>query len=133
MRARTLVRSTSLMCGLLLTATLSGQTADFAQLPSRNFPVAGGNLFNQRYSTLTQVNKSTIATLGAAWMGRDAHTGTQFASLGGPGEPPKLPEGAETQPDLFTAIQQQLGLKLESTKTQVNVLVIDRIEKPSAN
>jgi glucose dehydrogenase len=56
------------MCGLLLTATLSGQTADFAQLPSRNFPVAGGNLFNQRYSMLTQVNKSTIATLGAAWM-----------------------------------------------------------------
>ena len=36
---------------------------------------------------------------------------TQFASPGGPGEPPKPPEGAETQPDLFTAIQQQLGLK----------------------
>ena len=56
---------------------------------------------------------------------------TQFAPLGGPGEPPKPP--AETQPDLFTAIQQQLGLKLESTRTQVDVLVIDKVEKPSEN
>jgi uncharacterized protein (TIGR03435 family) len=36
-------------------------------------------------------------------------------------------------PDLFTAIQQQLGLKLESTKAQVDVLVIDKVEKPSEN
>jgi uncharacterized protein (TIGR03435 family) len=36
-------------------------------------------------------------------------------------------------PDLFTAFQQQLGLKLESTKAPVDVLVIDRVEKPSAN
>ncbi len=68
MRARALVRSASLICGLLLTATPSGQTADFRQLPSRNFPVVGGNLFNQRYSTLTQITKSNIAKLGAAWM-----------------------------------------------------------------
>jgi uncharacterized protein (TIGR03435 family) len=58
---------------------------------------------------------------------------TQFASLGGPGEPPTPPAGAETQPDLFTAIQQQLGLKLESTKAQIDVLVIERVEKPSEN
>jgi uncharacterized protein (TIGR03435 family) len=58
---------------------------------------------------------------------------TQFASTRGPGEPPKPPEGAETQRDLFTAIQQQLGLKLESTKVQMGVLVIDKVEKPSEN
>jgi uncharacterized protein (TIGR03435 family) len=58
---------------------------------------------------------------------------TEFASLRGPGEPPKPPEGAKTQPDLFTAIQQQLGLKLESTKAQIDVLVIDKVEKPSEN
>ena len=58
---------------------------------------------------------------------------TQFAPPGGPGEPPKPPVGAETYPDLFTAIQQQLGLKLESARAQVDVLVIDRVEKPSEN
>ena len=34
-------------------------------------------------------------------------------------------------PSLFTAIQEQLGLKLESTKGPVRVLVIDHIEQPS--
>ena len=58
---------------------------------------------------------------------------TQFTPLGAPGEPPKPPEGAETQPDLFTAIQQQLGLKLESTMAETDVLVIDKVEKPSEN
>jgi uncharacterized protein (TIGR03435 family) len=36
-------------------------------------------------------------------------------------------------PDLFTAIQQQLGLKLERVKTPVDVMVIDHIERPSPN
>jgi uncharacterized protein (TIGR03435 family) len=38
-----------------------------------------------------------------------------------------------TGPSLFAAIQEQLGLKLESSKGPVEVLVIDHVEKPSAN
>ena len=34
---------------------------------------------------------------------------------------------------IFTAIQEQLGLKLESTKAPVEVLIIDSIQKPSEN
>ena len=58
---------------------------------------------------------------------------TQLASVRGPDTPPKPPDAAETQPDLFTALQEQLGLKLESIKAQVVVLVIDKVEKPSEN
>jgi uncharacterized protein (TIGR03435 family) len=36
-------------------------------------------------------------------------------------------------PGLFTAIQEQLGLKLERVKAQTDVLVVDGVERPSAN
>jgi uncharacterized protein (TIGR03435 family) len=46
---------------------------------------------------------------------------------------PKLADGVEPAPGLFEAMQQQLGLKLTAEKTQVDVLVVDHVEKPSAN
>jgi uncharacterized protein (TIGR03435 family) len=52
------------------------------------------------------------------------------------GHPPAFPkpaDGVEPAPNLFEAIQQQLGLKLTAEKIQVDVLAIDHVEKPSAN
>ena len=40
---------------------------------------------------------------------------------------------AAALPDLFTAFQEQLGLKLDATKAAVDVLVIDKVSKPSEN
>lgn len=42
-------------------------------------------------------------------------------------------ERPDAPPEFFTAIQEQLGLKVISTKAPVDVLVIDHVEKPSAN
>lgn len=51
-----------------------------------------------------------------------------------PGPPPAdRAANADSGPSIFTAIQEQLGLKLESQKGPVPILVIDRIEKPSEN
>ncbi len=47
--------------------------------------------------------------------------------------PPALPQNIEDRVDLLTAMRQQLGLKMESAKTPVEVLVIDKITKPTEN
>ena len=47
-----------------------------------------------------------------------------------PGAPP-LPPIDPNGPSLMTALQEQLGLKLESTKGPVEVIVIDRVEQPT--
>ena len=39
----------------------------------------------------------------------------------------------DAPPGLFTAIQEQLGLKLEPVKAAADVLVIDKVERPGAN
>jgi uncharacterized protein (TIGR03435 family) len=36
-------------------------------------------------------------------------------------------------PGLFTAIQEQIGLKLEAVRAPADVLVIDKVERPGAN
>jgi uncharacterized protein (TIGR03435 family) len=44
-------------------------------------------------------------------------------------QPPVDPDG----PSLFTAIQEQLGFKLDARQGPVDVVVIDRIERPTAD
>jgi len=43
------------------------------------------------------------------------------------------PETDSSGPTIFTAIQEQLGLRLESSKGPVDVIVIESVQKPSEN
>jgi len=56
---------------------------------------------------------------------------SQFAGMGAKIPPPT--DAANAPPNLYTALQEQIGLKLEATKTAADVLVIDKVEKPSEN
>jgi uncharacterized protein (TIGR03435 family) len=70
-------------------------------------------------------NRTTITgryDITLKWTPDDAPT----ASTNGAANP-------DAPPDIFTAIQEQLGLKLERAKGPVPVLVIDHVEKPSEN
>jgi uncharacterized protein (TIGR03435 family) len=56
---------------------------------------------------------------------------SQFKGMGVTVPPPT--DSADAPPNLYTAIQEQIGLKLEATKAPADVMVIDHVEKPSAN
>jgi uncharacterized protein (TIGR03435 family) len=59
---------------------------------------------------------------------------SQFLQFAGAGT--KVPPGAaepNAPPGLFTAIDEQLGLKLEPVKLAVDCLVVDAVTRPSEN
>jgi uncharacterized protein (TIGR03435 family) len=56
---------------------------------------------------------------------------TQLLRTGARIPPPS--DDPNAPPSLYTAIQDQLGLKLEPTKAPLDVLVIDHVERPSPN
>ena len=50
-----------------------------------------------------------------------------------PGPNAKAPPDDPLAPSLFTALQEQFGLKLQSSRGNADFLVVDQAEKPSAN
>ena len=59
------------------------------------------------------------------WTPEDAIDAQSTSNSTGGSEPPP--------PSIFTAIQEQLGLRLEATKAQVDAVIVDHLERPSPN
>ena len=97
-------------------------------LPARNATVAGlaqtlqGSVLDRPVVNLTNIEGRYDFTLD--WTPDEF----QFTSNGAP---PRIPDTG--MPNIYQAFQEQLGLKLEATKAPVDVIVIERAEKPSAN
>jgi uncharacterized protein (TIGR03435 family) len=92
--------------------------ADFANLMQRNVldrPVVDQTGLTGRYD------------INLDWTPDDS----QFTGMGAKASPPT--DSANAAPNLYTAIQEQIGLKLDATKALAEVLVIDHVEKPSEN
>jgi uncharacterized protein (TIGR03435 family) len=50
----------------------------------------------------------------------------------GPSTAP-TPDAGDAIPSVFTAVREQLGLKLDSSRAQLDTLIIDRLERPTEN
>jgi bla regulator protein blaR1 len=138
-------RETKSMPAYVLTVAKNGpkmQKDSSSGLPSLFFPVLG--VFVVRNATMDEVALTMQTTIFDRPVVND--TGlqgkwdfqlnwtpdeSQFGGLGAKVPPPS--DAADAPPPIFTAIQEQIGLKLEARKAQVAVLVIDHVEPPSPN
>jgi uncharacterized protein (TIGR03435 family) len=113
-------------------------------------PRRRGTMVNNGKITSTDAQLSTLVTILSRRLGRTVVDKTgltgnydftlEYADddVGSPSPPPdSSAAGVASTPDsrgsIFTALQEQMGLKLESTKAPVDVVVIDHIEKPTEN
>jgi bla regulator protein blaR1 len=64
---------------------------------------------------------------------RTGLTGSYSFQLDWPSDLVSCADAAADGPSIFTALQEQLGLRLESTKGPVETVVVDRAERPSEN
>ncbi len=123
--------------------------ADSAALPVPAFggmPARGFNVRTATMAEFAQVMQSqfmeqpvvdqtglgdTRYTFVLKWTPDPSQT-TGFGGAAPPNAPAPVPAD-DAPPDLFAAMQQQLGLKMGMTKAQVDVMVIDKVDKPSEN
>lgn len=61
------------------------------------------------------------------------HFGIRYMTEDGKPAARGIAVGSDPGPSIFTAVQEQLGLKLDAGKAPVEQLVIDSVERPSAN
>lgn len=110
-----------------------------SNLPTLRYPRAG--LLPARNATMTElaqslqtavldrpvINQTTIEgrfDFTLDWMPDES----QFASFG---TPQQLPDTGK--PNIYEAFREQLGLRLEATRAPADIIVIDKVEKPSEN
>jgi len=109
----------ALLGGAVLVPSNSGQTLNFYNATMASFATvltnfAGGHVQDQT--------------------GLTGHYDFTFARpVATPADPQNPNTAPDTGPSIFTAVQEQLGLRLDSRKATVETLTIDRMERPSEN
>jgi len=103
---------------------------------------AGGNSVSVQHGELARMTQLLATVLGRPVVDRTGLTGLYDFSLrwddapiregGVPGLDAPAAPGAD-HGSIFTAIQDQLGLRLEPQRAPIDVIVVDRIDRPSQN
>ncbi len=102
-------------------------------LPSGQLTLRGQTMSALANVLTSLLDRVVVNQTGLAG-GFDADALFNVEGLPGMAAPPAGTDGsANTAPSLFTAIQEQLGLRLDSTQGPVDVLVIDKVERPTGD
>lgn len=105
--------------------------ADFAIPPTCGMR-GGAGMFAAGGYALPDFAQSLATDLGTVVSDRTGLEGKYEITLRWNPDPAR-PNTDNSLPSLFTAVQEQLGLKLDARREPVEVLVIDRIERPTDN
>lgn len=134
-------RETEQRPAYVLTVAKGGPKFKPAEQGSTNVRVTGNSISLER-GDLVRITQLLSSALGRPVVDRTGLKGLYDLSLKWDDAP--VPEGGVTGSDvaaapgndhgsIFTAIQDQLGLRLDSQRTAVEVIVVDRMERPSPN
>jgi uncharacterized protein (TIGR03435 family) len=99
-------------------------------LTTSAMPLSGLVPLLQQYAGRPIIDKTNLDGLYDARMEFVLETNNSAVGVQGAAAPVAADPGGSS---FFTAIQEQLGLKLESSKGPVSVVVIDSVQKPSEN
>ncbi len=116
--------------------------AILAQHPNVGAIPGGGGMFAPGAGGSMELYGASIATLtvvlsnkaGRTVVDKTGLTGTYDIKLPTTQPGPSAEDGTQDPaPSIFTMVQEQLGLRLESAKASVETLVIDHVERPAEN
>ena len=125
-------------CATMPPPTLPPPAFDPAHPPPCGVIMGGPGRMTLRGVPMGWVAKQLSDRVGRATVDRTGLTGyfdldLEFAPqarLGDIADPAAVDRPADTAPSIYTALQEQLGLKLDSQKRPVDVVVIDSAEHP---
>jgi uncharacterized protein (TIGR03435 family) len=91
-------------------------------------PGGSGNEFTAGAVPMTELARLLNVVSGRTVVDRTGLTGVWDFDL--QWSPPNAPNADPDRPSIFTALPEQLGLRLDATTAPVEVLVIDQVERP---
>jgi uncharacterized protein (TIGR03435 family) len=129
------IRLSTIDCDAVSAANLAGRPVEGAR-PANGAPPcglsAGGGILRIGGMPMAAVARTLAGAAGRVIVDKTGLTGAYELTLRYAGQAVNGTERpSEELPSIFTAVQEQLGLKLEADRAPLQLVVIDRIERPT--
>lgn len=121
----------ALVMGAKASRLRESKTSQFSMRASQTLIEVSGGTMTQLSTTLSSIVARPV--LDRTELKDKYDFRLEFAPEKPVAAPGAIPSDPNNLPSIFTAIREQLGLKLEPTRAPVGVLVIEHVERPSPN